>query len=172
MAKGVKTELVSVNLSSEKEISALKQMYFSYIAELLPFEQDSRSGVSDEQSWLMQFTEGCCHVWIRENGKNVGFIFYGPIELEHQRYWEIVQFYVIPSSRRTGVGSRALDELLMVFRQSEWRADRLMYLVLRNNPANAFWDRVLSHLPQVRESAVDAEDPDDIWYFRKGILDL
>lgn len=171
MVKGVKTELVSVNLSSEKEISALKQMYFSYISELLPFEHDGRSDVSDEQSWLMQFAEGCCHDWIREDGKNVGFIFYGPVEME-QRYWEIAQFYVIPSSRRKGVGSRALDELLRVFRQSEWRADRLMYLVLRHNPAKAFWDRALSFLPAVREPAVEAEDPDAIWYFRKGILDL
>lgn len=169
MAGCSRTELVPVNLSSETEIDELKSMYFDYIGELLPFEQEGRSAISDEQSWLLQFAELCSHDWVREDGRNVGFVFYGPVELE-QRYWEIVQFYFIPSCRRTGVGSRALDVLLQKFRKSDWKADRLMYLVLRRNPANAFWDRALSHLPPVREPAVDAEEPEDVWYFRKGIL--
>ena len=160
------TAIIPVNTSSASEKHDLKTMYFDYIRELLPYEHDNRAGVSDEQSWRMQFAEGCSHSWICEDGRRVGFVFFGPVHADRARYWEIIQFYVIPSERRKGIGTKALNALFLHLRRYEW-SDRLMYLVLRKNPANAFWNKVLSGTEVLDEPAVGPENDEEVRFFRR-----
>jgi len=160
------TTLVSVKTYLEEELDELKSMYFDYIRELLPYEHDNRAGVSDEQSWRMQFAEGCSHSWICEDGRHVGFVFFGPVQLRRHRYWEIIQFYVIPSERRKGIGTKALNALFRLLQRYEW-SDRLMYLVLRKSPANAFWNKALSGTEVLKEPEVKPENDEEAWFFRR-----
>lgn len=73
------TAIIPVNTSSASEKHDLKTMYFDYIRELLPYEHDDRCGISEEESFLLQLAPGEKHLRIPENGKRVGFKFYGLI---------------------------------------------------------------------------------------------
>lgn len=157
-----------VDLSSTTELSALKDMYHGYTHELLPYESSDRLNVSDEESWKMQFSDDTRHCWILRGDERVGFVFYRPVTI-FERYWEIVQFYIVPSARRRGIGTAAVRELFSLVRNEEW-ADRIMYMVLKRNPANAFWEKALSELPDVEEPEVEPNNPEEVWHLKKGLL--
>lgn len=144
----------------------LKSMYFDYIHELLPYEHNGREGVSDEQSWRFQIHRGIHHLWIVEDGKHVGFLFHGLAQLPSgQEYQEIIQFYIIPSERGKGFGKKAVNLFLLAMQTN--RCDRIMYLVLRKNPALGFWDKVLEKYPQIAETSVQPDNEDEVWFFRQ-----
>ena len=164
----MKIKLRAINSSSTTELSALKDMYYDYIHELLPYESFDRSDVSDEESWKMQFSDGTRHCWILRGNERVGFVFYRPVTI-FERYWEIVQFYIVPSARRRGIGTAAVKELTSLVRKEEW-ADRIMYMVLKRNPANAFWEKALSEFPDVEEPEVGPRNSEEVWFLKRGLL--
>ena len=157
-----------VDLSSTKELSALKDMYYDYIRELLPYESSDRLDVSDEESWKMQFSDDTRHCWILRGDERVGFVFYRPVTI-FERYWEIAQFYIVSSARRRGIGTAAVKKLISLIRKEEW-ADRVMYMVLKRNPANAFWEKALSEFPDVEKPEVEPGNPEEVWYLKRGLL--
>jgi predicted acetyltransferase len=83
----------------------------------------------------------CVRYAIRIGNAALGFAIVAdpPEHLEEPVDWEVVDFYVAPKARRTGVGSAAARELLR-----RHHGSAILFTLAENRVAQAFWRKVLA----------------------------
>lgn len=119
------------------EMLTLKDRFFSYLAEIQPYENPDEP-YTFEEAWQNMLYPDIKKCWIVCDGKIAGFVFYYfEDKALEPSMWYISQFYIFPSYRGQHVGRSAVEQLKTFM-------DKVFFLVLDQNPAEKFWKKCFS----------------------------
>jgi predicted acetyltransferase len=127
----------------ERDYDDFFALFETYHHELDPYAPDAYEQWSIEtyRAAVIDDLEGREMLWIRADGERAGFVVVRTLPdwpHEDRMVAEIAEFYVVPETRRRGVGQAAVLALLAEHRR---RGTHLVEAaILRDNePARAFW---------------------------------